>query len=49
MKIVLCCPECGSIKFLARDDNGYFECANCGEFPTIEEMPSKVVPDDEED
>ena len=49
MKIVLCCPECGSDVFRTTDNEGYFECAACGEFSLTEEMTAKVVPDGEED
>ena len=48
MKIVLCCPECGSDVFRTTDNEGYFECAACGEFSLTEEMTAKVVLDGEE-
>lgn len=48
MKIVLCCPECGSDVFRTTNDEGYFECAACGEFSLTEEMTAKVVLDGEE-
>ena len=48
MKIVLCCPECGNDVFRTTDDEGYFECAACGEFSLTDEMTAKVVLDGEE-